>query len=69
MIRLRKRDGTLIDTAEVAAIEICSTDGKIAQLIVQSGERILKFGPKDKELQDWCKTVGSEVAEEIRIKN
>ncbi len=68
MIRLRAADGRIIETeVPIAAIEICSSDGKVAQVFIESGPRIMRFTSKDKEMKDYCRAVDEGVAREIHI--
>lgn len=68
MIRLRGVDGKVIEVpVQIAAIELCSTDGLVAQVIVESGPRIMRYTTKDKELIGYCKAIGVEPAKEIHI--
>jgi hypothetical protein len=70
MIRVRNSRGQEIVTVEpIATVEICSTDGKVARLILVAGPRILILTPQDPELRNYCRLAGLEVAEEIHVSN
>lgn len=70
MIRLRKADGTLLPVPpSVAAIEVCSTDGKLARIFLLGKDRVTVLDPTDEEFKVYAKAMREEIAELISFKS
>lgn len=69
MIRLRTDKGQLFPLPpSVAAVELCSTDGKIARVLLTNQEgKIILLGPGDKDFTAYVRAVKADVAEIINI--
>jgi len=69
-IRIRDVKGQLLPLpASAAIVEICSSDGKIAGLILGGGDRMTILGPPDPEFRSYCKSLKLEMAEVISLVN
>ncbi len=68
MIRIRDNLGVLIPFPNNAAIvELCSSDGKLARLILCSSDRVTILDAKDKDFRSYCQTMKLEPAEIINL--
>lgn len=67
MIRLRKANGEAqLLPPDVAAVEICSIDGKLARVIIPSHDgKVSSFGPDDEEFRAYARAVNAEIADII----
>jgi hypothetical protein len=68
MIRIRNTKGEAIQLPpDAVAVELCSTDGKVARLILCGGDRVEMLDTQDSDLRKYCKSLGLEVAEVINL--
>lgn len=67
-IRLRDANGIILPLPDAAVtVEICSSDGKIARLILPTETRIHYLTPEDPRLHKFCAAVGATPADVIGI--
>lgn len=69
MIRLRAAGGDLIQLpGQAAAVEICSTDGKLCQVLIPGRDGIVTIlSHDDDEFHNYAKAVNAAVAKTITI--
>lgn len=70
-LRLRRDDGAIVEIpAGIAAVEICSTDGKLVRVFVlRKDGGIVSMNPKDKEFREYARVMGAETGELIHFKS
>lgn len=68
-IRLRSAQGEMVQLPiEAAAVEICSTDGKLCQVLIPGKDGIVTvLSHEDDEFHNYAKAVKATVAKTITI--
>ena len=68
MIRIRDSRGRLLPLDKNATIvELCSSDGKLARLILCGGEKVTILDAGDADFKSYCRTTKIEPAEVIKL--
>jgi hypothetical protein len=68
MIRIRDNLGVVLPLPSSAAIvELCSSDGKLARLILCGPARVTILDAKDPDFRSYCQTMKLEPAEIINL--
>ena len=68
-VRIRKANGELLRLPEGdAAVEVCSTDDKLARVLILGEDSYRWYGPEDREFQLYAAATRSSVADLIQIK-
>lgn len=69
MMRLRSADGRELQTEEsVAAVEICSSDGKLCRVLIPNRDgSVVTLDPDDEDFQAYAKMLGLKQAQLFQI--
>jgi hypothetical protein len=68
MIRIRKLDGSLVVLDQsVAAVELCSTDGLLAAVLVPDGLSIHVYEHGDEEFELYRRGTGMRAANRVNM--